>query len=113
LRRVADVEGVETADLTSELATEYLHLLRDGWVYRWTYDGSWLPALVELAERDGLLVSRDWDDLGGGDFFPEVVVLLRPDGSSYQFALAGGEVQRQMIADWGETLENARHRAGL
>jgi hypothetical protein len=105
--------AVETADLTSELATEYLHLLRDGWVYRWTYDGSWLPALIELAEQDGLLVSRDWDNLGGGDFFPEVVVLLRRDGSRYRFALAEWELQAQMSADWGETLENARRRAGL
>ena len=107
----ADVGGVDVVDLTNELAVEYLHLLVDGWVYRWTYDERWFASLVELAERDGLLVGRDWDDVGGGEFFPEVVVLLRPDGSSYRFA--DGEVDQQLNADWGETLENARRRAGL
>ena len=109
--RVADAGGVDVVDLTNELAVEYLHLLQGGWVYRWTYDERWFPSLVELAERDGLLVGRDWDDVGGGEFFPEVAVLLRPDGSSYRFA--DGEVDQQMNADWGETLENARRRAGL
>jgi hypothetical protein len=104
---------VEAEDLMSELSSEYDHLLRDGWVYRWTYDERWFPALVELAERDGLAVRRDWDDLGGGEFFPEVAVLVRPDGSSYRFALADSDVQRQLHADWGETLENARRRAGV
>jgi len=104
---------VDAADLISEVATEYLHLLQDGWVYRWTYDERWLQSLVELAERDGLSVKHEWDNLGGGEFFPEVAVLVRPDGSSYRFALADSEVQRQMSADWGETLENARRRAGL
>jgi hypothetical protein len=104
---------VKTADLIGELAVEDGHLLRDGWVYRWTYDGRWFPALVELAERDGLLAGRDWDNLGGGEFYPEVVVLLRPNGSSYRFALADGKAQRQMKADWGDTLEHARRLAGV
>jgi hypothetical protein len=109
----ADVGAVDTIDLISELASEYGHLLRDGWVYRWTYDERWFPALVELAERDGLPIRRDWDRVGGGQFFPEVAVLIRPDGSSYRFARADGEAQREMSTDWGETLQNARRRAAL
>jgi hypothetical protein len=100
-------------DLVSELEVEYGHLLRDGWVYRWTYDDRWFAALVELAERDGLVVRQEWDSVGGGEFFPEVAVLVRPDGSSYRFTHADGESQQELEADWGATLENARRRAGV
>jgi hypothetical protein len=124
--------------MTSRASDDYKHLLRYGGCSsadevhvdqlspeereRWEEQVAepWYRTIREQAEHDGLRVET-YLGYGWHPVHPErpAARLLRPDGSEIPMehgkggAFRSDRYERAMLADWGETLANARTRMGV